>query len=508
MTNILSTLRGSGTFCVKLVKNTSKLLSRILHFYSDASVGDPAIPDDDVTSIGGIDNDPGFPERIRLPQGSGFVPEAPSRSDSQCSCLSCAVPSQYGDRPRRPSRLNEGIQVETFYTFGELLGEGTFSKVYLAEPLTEPGGLVAVKVIDKSSLIRKKNPEGSNGDLLQEGHIQEYEDLRWLIDREILIMSALDHPHIIHLEEVYEDEDKVCFILELAKGGEVFDRLVEKVSFNEAEAAGLLVQLLCAVAFMHEQGIVHRDLKLENLLYYDDTEESKILVADFGLSEYEWELKEGSPVCGTPGYLAPEVIARQPCTTSADVWSIGVIAYILLAGYPPFFANPDEQDNDQTLFKKILTGDFQFHENAWGHISPEARDFIRCLLCPDPLQRPTCEEALCHPWLNDLQNLEMRAAQKRSLAHSTNQEEEDKWSVSQQAAFGLSLAIICYSYIGLLTYVFNLGDASAIFWIYLKSELLPRWSQLGDLLIVSQDSVNIISSYLDNIVNQFFTDFT
>jgi serine/threonine protein kinase len=211
----------------------------------------------------------------------------------------------------------------------------------------------------------------------------------------------------------------------------VFDRLVEKVTFTEAETADLLVQLLCAVAFMHEQGIVHRDLKLENLLYYDDTEDSKILVADYGLSEYEWELKEGSPVCGTPGYLSPEVIARQPCTTSADVWSIGVIAYILLAGYPPFFANPDEPDTDATLFKKILTGDYKFHDNSWSHISPEARDFIRCLLCPDPLQRPTCEEALSHPWLNDRQNLEIRS--KRANLNLSN-EEDEKWSVHQQVS--------------------------------------------------------------------------
>ena len=208
---------------------------------------------------------------------------------------------------------------------------------------------------------------------------------------------------------------------------------------------------------MHEQGIVHRDLKLENLLYYDDTEDSKILVADFGLSEYEWELKEGSPVCGTPGYLAPEVIARQPCTTSADMWSIGVIAYILLAGYPPFYANPDEPDTDETLFKKILTGDFKFHESSWSHISPEARDFIRCLLCPDPFQRPTCEEALSHPWLNDRQSLENRSAQKRSNKSLTA---DEKWSWPQQAAFGLSFAIIAYSYVGLLVFVFNLGDSS------------------------------------------------
>ena len=287
------------------------------------------------------------------------------------------------------------------------------------------------------------------------------------------------------------------------QGGEVFDRLVEKVTFTEAETADLLIQLLCAVAFMHEQGIVHRDLKLENLLYYDDTEDSKILVADYGLSEYEWELKEGSPVCGTPGYLSPEVIARQPCTTAADVWSIGVIAYILLAGYPPFFANPDEPDTDATLFKKILTGDYKFHDNSWSHISPDARDFIRCLLCPDPLQRPTCEEALSHPWLNDRQNLEIRS--KRANLNLSD-EEDEKWSLYQQAAFGLSLAIILYSYIGLLTYVFNLGDTSFILLEHFQSEIASRLSHVIDIVDSISDQLSWLAKTVSTFTSLFYLD--
>ena len=232
-------------------------------------------------------------------------------------------------------------------------------------------------------------------------------------------------------------------------------------------------------------------------------------MADYGLSEYEWELKEGSPVCGTPGYLAPEVIARQPCTTAADVWSIGVVAYILLAGYPPFFANPDEPDNDATLFKKILTGDYKFHENAWSQTSPDARDFIRCLLCPDPLQRPTCEEALSHPWLNDRQNLEARDAQKRQAMTSSDENDADavKWSLSQQTAFGLSLTIIIYSYLGLLSYVFNLGDSSFILWEHLQVEVVARAALVLDLVQVFGDFmgwvVESISSLAD-LTSPFF----
>ena len=146
--------------------------------------------------------------------------------------MSCALPLRLPDRQRRPSKLVEGVSAEKFYRLGELLGEGTFSKVFLAESLLVPGGLVAVKVIEKPSLIRKKTPDHPEGladvpegdlpdnpvgDLPDNPDSEEFEDLRWLIDREIQIMSALDHPHIIHLEEVYEDEERVYFILELAK---------------------------------------------------------------------------------------------------------------------------------------------------------------------------------------------------------------------------------------------------------------------------------------------------
>lgn len=224
MTNILSTLRGSGNFCVKVVRNTSKLLSRMLNFYGnnkDSNVDDNDSVDEGLSVDDVTDDPPPTTDGFRWPStASGFVPsQPPSRSDSQCSCFSCALPPRATDRQRRPSRLVEGVSAEKFYKLGELLGEGTFSRVYLAESLLVPGGLVAVKVIEKSSLIRKKTPDAPVADsgIPEDPESVEYEDLRWLIDREIQVMSALDHPHVIHLEEVYEDDDRVYFILELAK---------------------------------------------------------------------------------------------------------------------------------------------------------------------------------------------------------------------------------------------------------------------------------------------------
>lgn len=133
-------------------------------------------------------------------------------------------------------------------------------------------------------------------------------------------------------------------------GGELFDRIVEKGSYTEIDAAHLIRQVLEAVDYMHEQGVVHRDLKPENLLYYSQDEDSKIMISDFGLSKME-DSGIMATACGTPGYVAPEVLAQKPYGKAVDVWSIGVISYILLCGYPPFY-----DENDANLFAQILKG--------------------------------------------------------------------------------------------------------------------------------------------------------
>ena len=305
-----------------------------------------------------------------------------SRSDSQCSCLSCCTATA-DERQLRHLQRRTATKVQDFYSFEETLGEGTFSVVYLAESRLCPGGWAAAKVIASAG--------------------------KDLVDKEVSILSSLDHPHIVHLNEVFfEDEEEdsdsgsVCLILELAKGGEVFDRLLEQGAFSESAASVIIVQLLHAVDYLHQQGIVHRDLKLENLLYYDDTPGSKILVADFGLSDYLCDLDENSPVCGTPGYMAPELLSRSgPISFASDVWSIGVVTYMLLAGYPPFYAGPN--DDEQELIKQIIAADYTFHPQSWSSVSEEAKDFVRKLLTVDPTKRPSCEEALDHAWLSKSQ---------------------------------------------------------------------------------------------------------
>lgn len=157
-------------------------------------------------------------------------------------------------------------------------------------------------------------------------------------------------------------------------------------SYTEKDAAHLIRQVLEAVDYMHQQGVVHRDLKPENLLYYSPDSDSKIMISDFGLSKME----DGgimATACGTPGYVAPEVLAQKPYGKAIDVWSIGVISYILLCGYPPFY-----DENDVNLFAQILKGEFEFESPYWDEISDAAKDFIRNLICVNVEKRYTCRQ--------------------------------------------------------------------------------------------------------------------
>ncbi|XP_021917741.1 calcium/calmodulin-dependent protein kinase type 1 isoform X2 [Zootermopsis nevadensis] len=283
--------------------------------------------------------------------------------------------------------------VEDKYNLKELLGTGAFSEVRLAESKEKPGLMFAVKIIDKKALKGKEDS--------LENEIKVLRRFSETTTRSDVTSSAnseetpwLKHPNIVQLLETFEDKHKVYLIMELVTGGELFDRIVEKGSYTEKDASDLIRQVLEAVDYMHEQGVVHRDLKPENLLYYSPDEDSKIMISDFGLSKME-DSGIMATACGTPGYVAPEVLAQKPYGKAVDVWSIGVISYILLCGYPPFY-----DENDANLFAQILKGEFEFDSPYWDDISDSAKDFIRQLMCVDVEKRYTCRQALAHPWIS------------------------------------------------------------------------------------------------------------
>lgn len=420
-----------------IVNSTQDLFSRVSSFFPS------------LRSFSRHSSDSGFQSGC-----ASLPPSRPlSRRSSLFSLLSLGgseAPSEGDDDEEFKSHVKvvPGGNVSDDYELLELLGEGAFSKVYLAESKSDKGGLAAVKVINKEELCREENK-------------------MFLIEKEIEIMSQLDHPNVVKLYEVYVNEEEVCLVMELAKGGEVFDRLLECGSLPELEAARLLHQVLDAVQYLHTRGIVHRDLKPENLLFYDNKSNSKVMVTDFGLSEYEEELSPESPVCGTATYLSPEVIKRTASTRAQDMWSLGVISYIILCGYPPFFRDKSDA-NETELLRQISKGKYKFHNNFWDDISIEAKDFVRQLMCVKPEQRMSVEEALNHPWI--------RSAMGHSFTDTFLQ------SVAQATAVLGSTAAVFYVYFTTLSYYFNVEYH---FVSYLSGCFATNWAlavqNLGEL---------------------------
>ena len=204
----------------------------------------------------------------------------------------------------------------------------------------------------------------------------------------------MNHAHIINLFEVFDESTYFYLITELMLGGELFDRIVTKTFYNEKEARDVCRTLFEALGYCHSRGVAHRDLKPENLLLVSRTNDKNIKIADFGFAKKVTSSKCLLTQCGTPGYVAPEILHGVPYGVKADMWSLGVIAYILLGGYPPFI-----EQNQRELFKKIKRGSYEFHPEYWGQISREAKDLIAGLLTVDPDKRLSAEGALRSPWI-------------------------------------------------------------------------------------------------------------
>ncbi|KAN0037386.1 hypothetical protein ACTFIV_002731 [Dictyostelium citrinum] len=263
--------------------------------------------------------------------------------------------------------------VEDFYVVGKELGRGAFSVVREGTRKTT-NEKVALKYIEKK-FVKKK-------------HIEQ-------LRREIDIMKKVKHENVLSLKEIFESDTHLTLVMELVTGGELFYKIVERGSFTEKGARNVVRQVCAGVEYLHSQGIAHRDLKPENLLCNGEGEDMTIKIADFGLSKIFGTGEALETSCGTPDYVAPEVLTGGSYDNAVDMWSIGVITYILLCGFPPFYAS-----SQNLLFEKILTADYDFPEPEWTHVSEHAKAFIRNLIVKDPDQRHTAKQCLEDLWLS------------------------------------------------------------------------------------------------------------
>ncbi|KAG5190594.1 kinase-like domain-containing protein [Tribonema minus] len=260
------------------------------------------------------------------------------------------------------------------YTLGPRLGAGAFSVVHKCLNKRD-GREYAVKIVDKNALVRED---------------------RDALDNEIMIMNEISHPNIVQLAEVYRESNIYYLVMELARGGELFERIVERTCYTEDCARELLRLLIVTVQYLHRSSIVHRDLKPENLLLVSEGDDCFIKIADFGFAEHISELDCCNAACGTPQYVSPEILQGRHYTATVDIWSIGVIAFVLMGGYPPFY------DREKTeLFRKIIRGEFEFLSPFWDHISDDAKDFICCMLVVNPERRHNAAQLLEHRWVQE-----------------------------------------------------------------------------------------------------------
>lgn len=271
-------------------------------------------------------------------------------------------------------KLKRG-EIHKHYEFKEILGSGSFAIVKRCIRRDDKKQF-AVKCIKKSKL-------GAD-------------DLA-IVHDEVEIMRKINHLHCVRLYDVYNTNKKLYLLIELLTGGELFDRIVSKGSFSELEASYVMRDVVSAIGYLHSIGVVHRDLKPENLLYLNEDQKSPVKLTDFGLAKYKGSESDAkmSTACGTPGYVAPEILQEKRYGKEVDMWSVGVILYILLCGYPPFYA-----ENNEDLYTIIKNGDYDFPDPYWTEISSAAKDLIRKLLQVNPKKRLTAVQVLEHPWIS------------------------------------------------------------------------------------------------------------
>ncbi|XP_041024831.1 calcium-dependent protein kinase 32-like [Juglans microcarpa x Juglans regia] len=268
-----------------------------------------------------------------------------------------------------------GREIKQQYDLGRELGRGEFGITYLCtDRFTSE--TFACKSISKKKLRTAV----------------DIEDVR----REVEIMKNLPkHPNIVSLKDTYEDDNAVHLVMELCEGGELFDRIVSRGHYTERAAAAVTKTVVEVVQMCHKHGVMHRDLKPENFLFANMKETAPLKAIDFGLSVFFKPGERFTEIVGSPYYMAPEVLKRN-YGPEVDVWSAGVILYILLCGFPPFWA-----ETEQGVAQAIIRSVVDFKRDPWPKVSDNAKDLVKKMLNPDPQRRLTAQAVLDHPWLQN-----------------------------------------------------------------------------------------------------------
>lgn len=271
----------------------------------------------------------------------------------------------------------EGCQGNTFreiYQLNARLKSGSFATVCRGTHRIT-GKKVAIKCV-----LRKELPPSDDAAIYDE----------------VAILASLRHQYVVPLIDFFEEKDCYFIIMELMAGGDLFDRIGLKTSYSEKDARDLCRKMLEAMKYCHDFGVAHCDMKPKNLLLKSDENDSYIKLADFGFAARVHAPKTLTKQCGTPFFVAPEILTRAPYDHQSDLWSCGAIMYLLLSGNLPFMARSQKE-----LFRKIVIGKFEFPDSDWGNVSEEAKDLVRGLLVTDPDQRMTAVQALNSPWIRE-----------------------------------------------------------------------------------------------------------
>ncbi|KAJ4413497.1 serine/threonine protein kinase [Neurospora sp. IMI 360204] len=268
------------------------------------------------------------------------------------------------------------------YTMLQKLGKGHFAEVYLCVEKST-GSQYAVKVFSKTP----GREERSKNEGLQQ---------------EIAVLMGVSHPNVLCLKDTFNEPNAVYLVLELAPGGELFNYIVKKTKLSENECRKLFTQLFQGVKYLHDRNIVHRDIKPENILLVDD--DLHVKLADFGLAKIVGEESFTTTLCGTPSYVAPEILTdtrHRKYTKAVDIWSLGVVLYICLCGFPPFSDELTSPDFPYSLSDQIRQGKFDYPSPYWDPVDDLALDLIDSMLVVDPEKRFTVDECLSHPWMTE-----------------------------------------------------------------------------------------------------------